>query len=100
MLENRTHNLMIRLIQEKRSLSRIKINYIKHAGTNEDHQKFLKQLEKNKEEHIRGLEELLGKTPVLNLDIAPQENLRVQLKNQGTQEKGIETLSKWYNVSL
>lgn len=66
---------MIRLIEEKRSLSRIKTNAIKHDSINEEHRKFLKQLEKNKEEYIRSLEELLEKKSIQNLDVSSQENL-------------------------
>ena len=100
MLENRTHNLMIRLIEEKRSLSRIKTNSIKHDSINDEHRKFLKQLEKNKEENIRNLEELLGKKPVQDLDVSLDENFKDQLKTRGTPENGLERLSKGYNISL
>ncbi|MDG6223293.1 MAG: hypothetical protein QCH99_08545 [Candidatus Bathyarchaeota archaeon] len=98
LLDVKTHNLMMRLIEERRSLSRIKTNQIKHSNNDEEYRNFLKKLKKNKEEHIKELEERLGKTPVLNLEMKPQKNLRALLTNQGSTEKGTAELSKGYNL--
>ena len=90
----------MRLIEEKRGLSRIKTNYFKQNSNNEKRRTFLKELEKNKEEHIKELEERLGKKPILNLEIEQHKNLRTLLMNQGSSEKSIAELSKWYNLSI
>ena len=91
---------MMRLIEERRSLSRIKTNHIKHGNNDEEYRNFLKNLKKNKEEHIKELEELLGKTSILNLEIKLEKNSRDLLTNQGSTEKGIAELSKWYNLPI
>jgi len=100
LLDVKTHNLMMRLIEEKRSLSRIRTNHIKHSNYDEEYGNFLKKLEKNKEEHIKELEEHLGKTSIINLEITPQKSLRALLANQGSPEKGIAEFSKWYNLPI
>ena len=70
---------MMRLIEEKRNLSRIKTNYFKQNNDNEERRTFLKKLETNKEEYIKDLEELVGKASIQNLEIDPNKNLRVLL---------------------
>jgi len=100
LLDVKTHNLMMRLIEEKRSLSRIKTNHIKHSNNDEEYSNFFKKLKKNKEEHIKELEERLGKTSIPNLEMNPQKSLRALLTNQGNPEKGIAELSKWYNLPI
>ena len=100
LLDIKTHNLMMRLIEEKRSLSRIKTNHIKHSNNDEESSNFFKKLKKNKEEHIKELEERLGKTSIPNLEMNPQKSLRALLTNQGNPEKGIAELSKWYNLPI
>ena len=89
LLDIKTYNLMMRLVEEKRSLSRIRTNHIKHSNNDEEYRDFLKKLKKNKEEHIKELEERLGKTSIQNLEMKPQKNLRALLTNQGIPEKGI-----------
>lgn len=64
---------MMRLIEEKRGLLRIKASYFKNTNNNEEHRNFLKKMENAKKEHIKGLEERLGKKPVLNLEQGPQK---------------------------
>lgn len=100
LLDVKTHNLMMQLIKERRSLSRIQTNHIKHSNNDEEYRNFLKKLKKNKEEHIKELEERLGKTSILNLETKPKKNLAALLTNQGMPEKGIAELSKWYNISI
>jgi len=91
---------MMRLIEERRSLSRIKPNNTTHNNNDEEYQNFLKKLKRNKEEQIKELEERLGKTSIRNLRMTPQKNLKALLTNQGYTEKGIENLSKWYNLPI
>ena len=101
LLDIKTYNLMMRLIEEKRSLSRIRIRINNNQARNnyEESRNFLR-MKKNKEEHIKELEERLGKTSILNLEMNPQKNLRALLTNQGSPEKGIDELSKWYNLPI
>ena len=100
MLDNKTHNLMMRLIEEKRSLLRKKINHVTQSINNEDCRNFLKTLENEKAEYIKELEALLGKTSNLNLGTNPPKNVRAMLTNQECPEKGIEELSKCYNIQM
>jgi hypothetical protein len=100
MLDNNTFNLMMQLIEEKRSLSRIKNKNIKQPSNNKECRNFLKKLEKNKEEHMKDLEEHLGKTSILNLEIQPPKKIRALLTNQGYPQKGIKELSKLYNIPI
>jgi hypothetical protein len=100
LLDNKTHNLMMRLIEEKRSLLRKKINYVNQSISNEECRNFLKKLENEKADYIKDLEALLGKTSNLNLEINPPKNLRAMLTNQECPEKGIEELSKCYNIQM
>jgi len=100
LLDIKNHNLMMRLVEEKRSLSRIRTNQIKHINNDEEYSNFLKKLEKIKKNTSKKLEERLGKISILNLEITPQKSLRALLANQGSTEKGIAELSKGYNLPI
>jgi len=60
-LDDNTYNLMMQLIEENQSLWRINNNYIRDAGGCGECQEFWKKLQKDKEEHIKELEELVKK---------------------------------------
>jgi len=90
----------MRLIEEKRNLSRIKTNYFKQNNENEERRTFLKKLETNKEEYIKDLEELVGNASIRNLELEQQKNLRISLMNQGCPQKCIKELSKWYSIPI
>ncbi len=51
---NHLYNLMNQLVQEHKSLWRIKKEYMKEA-TDEDEKKFWRKMEKDKEDHIKEL---------------------------------------------
>ena len=61
MLENHTYNLMKQLVQENKSLWRIKKNYIGDAGDCAECQTFWKKMEKDKEDHVEELSGLIKK---------------------------------------
>ena len=63
MLDNNTYNLMEQLTTENKSLWRIKNNYKNDASSSNcgECKKFWEELEKDKEEHIKRLNELLKK---------------------------------------
>jgi hypothetical protein len=58
---NHVYNLMKQYVQEHKSLWRIKRNYIKEAKGHADAVAFWKNLEKEKERHIKELAKLLKK---------------------------------------
>ncbi len=59
MLDNNTYNLMKQIVQEHKSLWRIKENYISDAHEDDGIVAYWEALEKDKESHIRDLLELL-----------------------------------------
>jgi len=61
MLENHTYNLMKQLVQENKSLWRIKNDYKKDAGTCVECSTFWKKMEKDKEDHVAELTGLIKK---------------------------------------
>jgi hypothetical protein len=60
MLDNNTYNLMEQITEESKSLWRIRNNYIKDAAPCKDCQDFWEKLAKDKEKHIRDLENLVA----------------------------------------
>jgi len=58
---NNTYNLMAQLTQENKSLWRIKNHYKKDAGGDKEVKEFWEYLEKDKQDHIKRLTELLSK---------------------------------------
>ncbi len=61
MLSNSAYDLMAQLTEENQSLWRIKNNYKKDAQGDQEAQDFWNYLEKDKQEHIKRLTELLEK---------------------------------------
>lgn len=61
MLDNHVYDLMIQLIEENKSLWRIKNEYIKNAEGHEDDVAFWKKMETDKESHVRELTSLVKK---------------------------------------
>ena len=61
MTENHIYNLMKQMVQENKSLWRIKNNYIKDSGDCEECQSFWRKMETDKEERIKELEWLIKK---------------------------------------
>jgi len=61
MMENNVYNLMEQLVQEHKSLWRIKNNYKNDAGSHSDCKAFWDMLEKDKENHITELITLIKK---------------------------------------
>jgi hypothetical protein len=61
MLDNNTYNLLTQLVEEHQSLWRIKNNYKADAKGCSECEAFWKKLEKDKDDHIKELEELLKK---------------------------------------
>jgi len=61
MPNNNLYNLMLQMVQENKSLWRIKNNYLNDAADCEECRNFWKKLEKDKEEHIKELEKLIKK---------------------------------------
>lgn len=59
MMNNHLHNLMTQLVQENKSLWRIKKQYQKDAGKCKDCTAFWKKMVKDKESHIEELEEMI-----------------------------------------
>ena len=64
MLDNKLYDLMIQLVQENKSLWRIKNDYIKNADGDEGLLEFWRKMEKDKEAHVEELRTLVKK----NLD--------------------------------
>jgi len=58
-LSNSTYNLMSQLVEENQSLWRIKNSYKDDAKGDSETEEFWEQLEKDKEDHIKRLTELL-----------------------------------------
>jgi len=61
MLDNHEYNLMKQLVQENKSLWRIKNNYKKDARTCADCAAFWDKLEEDKENHVSELTDLIKK---------------------------------------
>ena len=61
MLENHLYNLHLQLIEEHKSLWRIKNVYKNDAGACADCKTFWKKMEKDKEDHITEIQGLLKK---------------------------------------
>lgn len=61
MLDNHLYNLMLQMTEENKSLWRIKNNYLSDAGDCADCKAFWEMLEKDKQEHINDLLELIKK---------------------------------------
>ncbi len=61
MLSNSAYDLMAQLTEENQSLWRIKNNYKRDAANDKEAMEFWNYLEKNKQDHIKRLTELLGK---------------------------------------
>ena len=59
MLDNYLYNLMIQLVEENKSLWRIKDEYIKDAEGNPDNVAYWQKLAKDKEAHVNELLELI-----------------------------------------
>lgn len=59
MLDNTVYNLMEQMVEESQSLWRIKQHYKQDAADGEECLEFWKKLEKDKEQHIADLEDLL-----------------------------------------
>lgn len=61
MLENHTYNLVKQLVQESKSLRRIKNNYMSDAPDCADCSAFWTKMENDKEEHVKELTVLVKK---------------------------------------
>lgn len=61
MFDNHVYNLLEQLSQESKSLWRIKNMYAKDAGECKDCIAFWEKMEKDKEDHIKDLSELIKK---------------------------------------
>ena len=61
MLDNNLYNLMLQMVQENKSLWRIKNEYKKDAKTCKTCKAFWDKLEASKEKHINELEALIKK---------------------------------------
>jgi hypothetical protein len=61
MLSNSAYDLMAQLTEENQSLWRIKNHYKKDASNDREAMEFWNYLEKDKEDHIKKLTELVGK---------------------------------------
>ena len=59
MLENHIYNLMEQVVEESKSLWRVKQTYKQDAGDCAQCLAFWNKLEKDKEDHIKELEELI-----------------------------------------
>lgn len=60
-LSNNAYNLMSQLIEENQSLWRIKNNYKKDTEEDAEAKEFWEYLEKDKQDHIKRLTELIAK---------------------------------------
>ncbi|RJQ13914.1 hypothetical protein C4553_02060 [Candidatus Parcubacteria bacterium] len=58
-MDNHIYNLMLQIVQEHKSLWRIKNHYSKDAGSCMECQNFWKKMEKDKADHINELEALI-----------------------------------------
>jgi len=61
MLSNHIYNLMKQMVQEHKSLWRIKNHYLEDSRDCEECQNFWNKLAEDKEKHIKELEELIKK---------------------------------------
>ncbi len=61
MLDNHTHNLMSQLVEENKSLWRIKKHYLTDSEGCSDCKAFWEKMKKDKEDHIRELADLIKK---------------------------------------
>ena len=61
MLDNHTYNLLLQLTEENKSLWRIKNKYSEDAGGCNDCKEFWMKMEKDKEDHVKELTELVKK---------------------------------------
>ncbi len=61
MLDNHIYNLMAQLVEESKSLQRIRENYTTDSGECSECGDFWKKLEADKEDHIRELTEMIKK---------------------------------------
>jgi hypothetical protein len=61
MLRNNLYNLMLQTVQESKSLSRIKDEYMKDAVGMDDIMGIWKKLEKDKADHVAELTKLVAK---------------------------------------
>lgn len=61
MLNNHTYNLLKQLVQESKSLWRIKNNYMNDAGDCEDCKNLWKEIMEQKEAHAQKIEEIVKK---------------------------------------
>jgi len=59
MLQNNLYNLMHQLVQENKSLWRIKSEYLKDAEGDENAISFWKKMESDKESHVKELQEMI-----------------------------------------
>jgi hypothetical protein len=60
MLDNNTYNLMEQIVQESKSLWRIRNSYLKDAGSCSECAEFWRKLADDKEKHIKDLEKLIA----------------------------------------
>ena len=61
MLDNHLYNLLLQMTTENKSLWRIRNNYKQDAGECPDCKSFWEKMDKDKEEHIAELRELIKK---------------------------------------
>ncbi|MEK7575707.1 MAG: hypothetical protein AAB491_01305 [Patescibacteria group bacterium] len=61
MTNNHLYNLMKQLVQENKSLWRIKKNYLKDSKNCKDCKNFWKKMEKDKERHVKEMEKMIRK---------------------------------------
>jgi len=61
MLSNSVYDLIAQLAEESKSIWRIRNNYLKDAAGDDEAQEFWSSLEKDKQDHIRRLTELLAR---------------------------------------
>lgn len=61
MLDNHLYNLFLQLVQEHKSLWRIKKNYFEDAKDCQECQNFWQELQKEKEAQVAKIEELIKK---------------------------------------
>lgn len=59
MLNNHLYNLVLQLVQENKALWRINNNYKKDSGDCAKCQEFWEKMEKDKENHVNELQELI-----------------------------------------
>jgi len=63
MIKNHTYNLLLQLVQEHKSLWRIKNEYVKDGENCQECLVFWKKMEDDKEKHVIELQELIKKHP-------------------------------------